>query len=132
MVVEWARGACRRIIGWGAEVGQRGIIGAMNYELHIIQDCPNSELAAGLYRRVLEAAGGDGRDLKIRELASTEEAIALNFHGSPTFTVAGQDLYASDAEPALSCRIYPTSTGLAGLPAFEDLLRRVSEAISKS
>lgn len=104
----------------------------MNYELRIIQDCPNSEPAAELYRRVLEAVGGGVRGLKIRELASAEEAIALNFHGSPTFAVAGQDLFASDAEPALSCRIYPTPTGLAGLPAFEDLLEKVAKAISES
>lgn len=102
----------------------------MDLELRIITDCPNSAPAEELYKKVLDAAQLKSGELKIRELTTEEEAQSLGFHGSPTFTLGGVDLFASTAEPALSCRVYPTPTGLAGLPAFEDLLASVNEAIS--
>ncbi|WP_181149890.1 hypothetical protein [Arthrobacter sp. MYb227] len=104
----------------------------MDFELLIITDCPNSAPAAELFTKVMEAANLNATDLKIRELRSETEAQALGFHGSPTFAVAGQDLFASAAEPALSCRVYPTPTGLAGLPVFEELLESVNKAIAEN
>ena len=104
----------------------------MDFELRIITDCPNSAPAAALFRKAMEAANLNAAELKIHELTSAAEAQAMEFHGSPTFTVAGQDLFASAAEPALSCRVYPTPTGLAGLPVFEDLLESVTKALSEN
>ncbi|MFJ6417762.1 hypothetical protein [Paeniglutamicibacter sp. NPDC091659] len=103
----------------------------MDFELRIIADCPNGSPAGELYLRALEAEGLDAGELRIRELASEEEALDLEFHGSPTFVASGRDLFASGAEPALSCRVYPTQEGLAGLPSFDDLraaLRNAGEA----
>ncbi|MFF5793393.1 hypothetical protein ACFY5D_15215 [Paeniglutamicibacter sp. NPDC012692] len=100
----------------------------MDFELRIIADCPNSDPAGELYRRALEAEGLDAGDLRIRELASDEEARELAFHGSPTFVVSGRDLFASAAEPALSCRVYPAPEGFAGLPSLEDLRAALRDA----
>lgn len=102
----------------------------MDFELRIITDCPNSAPAAELFKSVMESAELNPADLKIRELTSEEEAQTLGFHGSPTFTVAGRDLFVSSAEPALSCRVYRTPTGLWGLPLFEELVASVKQAIT--
>lgn len=107
----------------------------MNFELRIIADCPNSAPARALYLKALAAEGLDTEgleagELSVRELTSEQEARELGFHGSPTFVAAGRDLFASAAEPALSCRVYPTPDGLAGLPSFDDLraaLRKASD-----
>ena len=95
----------------------------MDFELRIIADCPNSDPAGELYLRALAAEGLEAGELRIRELASEEEALELAFHGSPTFVASGRDLFASEAEPALSCRVYPTPEGLAGLPSLRRILR---------
>ena len=89
----------------------------MDFELRIIAGCPNSAPAGELYLRALEAEGMDPGKLRIRELSTEEEARELGFHGSPTFVAGGADLFGSAAEPALSCRVYPTPEGLAGLPS---------------
>lgn len=104
----------------------------MDFELLIITDCPNSAPAAELFKEAMEAADLNAAELKIRELRTEAEAQVVGFHGSPTFTVAGKDLFVSAAEPALSCRIYPTPTGLAGLPVFEELLGLLTKAISEN
>ncbi|GAA1497399.1 hypothetical protein [Paeniglutamicibacter kerguelensis] len=103
----------------------------MDFELRIIAGCPNSDPASELYLRALEAEGMAAGELRIREIASEDVARELAFHGSPTFVASGRDLFASGAEPALSCRVYPTPEGVAGLPPLEDLraaLRNAGEA----
>ena len=89
----------------------------MDFELRIISGCPNSAPAGELYLRALEAEGMDPGRLRVRELSTEKEARELGFHGSPTFVAGGVDLFSSTAEPALSCRVYPSPEGLAGLPS---------------
>lgn len=93
----------------------------MDFELRVMADCPNNGPATELFRRALDAEGFETGDLTVRELASEQDARELGFHGSPTFVVEGTDLFPSEAEPALSCRVYPTPTGFAGLPSLDDL-----------
>lgn len=93
----------------------------MPYELRIIPGCPNSSPALELFRSVLEETGKDSGALRVREIISDEEAVALGFHGSPSFIAGGQDLFPSDGSPALSCRVYPAGGRLAGLPSPESL-----------
>lgn len=100
----------------------------MTYELRIIPDCPNSTAALELFRRALD---GESRaaDVRVVELSSEEQAHSLNFHGSPSFIAGGRDLLPSNTAPALTCRVYQSEAGLAGLPSQKDLqtaLRSVS------
>ncbi|WP_346924977.1 hypothetical protein [uncultured Arthrobacter sp.] len=92
----------------------------MSYELRIIPECPNSAPALELFCRALAAEDADG-ELRVVELDSEEQAESLRFHGSPSFIAAGQDLFPSSASPALTCRVYPSEIGFAGMPSQEEL-----------
>jgi hypothetical protein len=92
----------------------------VTYELKVIPDCPNSTAALELFRRAL-AAENTAADVRVVELSSEEQAHSLNFHGSPSFTAGGRDLFPSTTAPALTCRVYQAEAGLAGLPSQKDL-----------
>ncbi|MBT2586510.1 DsbA family protein [Arthrobacter sp. ISL-95] len=89
----------------------------MDYELRTIPGCPNSGPALELFRQALAAEGRDAGDLLVREVTSEAEAEALNFHGSPSFIVNGQDLFPALSAPALSCRVYASEDTMARLPS---------------
>lgn len=93
----------------------------MNIELLVIADCPNSAPAGALFARALELEGLDSAEVAFREVGTDAEAKIVGFHGSPSFTINGEDLFPSDAEPAVTCRVYPSEQGLSGLPTLEAL-----------
>ncbi|MGP4033511.1 hypothetical protein [Pseudarthrobacter sp. 1C304] len=93
----------------------------MDYELRIIAGCPNSAPALDLFRQALAAENAAG-DVRVVQLDTEEQATALHFHGSPSFIADGLDLFPSPASPALTCRVYKSPAGLAGLPSLADLL----------
>ena len=97
----------------------------MDFELRTIPGCPNSGPALELFRAVLAAGGMDAEHLTLREVTSEDEATELQFHGSPSFIAEGRDLFPAESAPALSCRIYRTGTGIAGIPSAESLLTAV-------
>jgi hypothetical protein len=101
----------------------------MDYELRTIQGCPNSGPALGLFRTALEADGKDASHLRLREVTSEAEAQALHFHGSPSFIAEGRDLFPSETAPALSCRVYLSGHGVAGLPSAESLRTAVRSTL---
>jgi hypothetical protein len=102
----------------------------MVFELRIIQDCPNSAPALELFREVLAAEGRAADLLTVRRVTSDDEAEELQFHGSPSFMADGRDLFPADTAPGLSCRVYPSGHGLAGLPSAESLRAAVSSRLS--
>ncbi|XAS65522.1 hypothetical protein ACOM2C_01570 [Pseudarthrobacter sp. So.54] len=93
----------------------------MDFELRTIPGCPNSDPALELFREVLAAEGKDKEPLSVREVVSDTEAEDLRFHGSPSFTANGGDLFPAETAPALSCRLYDTGRDVAGLPVLESL-----------
>ncbi|MCB5275306.1 hypothetical protein BJG92_02854 [Arthrobacter sp. SO5] len=93
----------------------------MDFELRTIRDCPNSWAALELFRKTLTAEGHAAEQLTIRRVTSEEEAVELQFHGSPSFIADGRDLFPAETAPALSCRLYRSGHGLAGLPSAESL-----------
>jgi len=93
----------------------------MDIELLIISDCPNSAPAGELLARALQLEGVDPTGVVTKEVRTEVEAQALGFHGSPSFTVNGADLFPTDADPAVTCRVYPTPEGLRGLPTLASL-----------
>jgi hypothetical protein len=92
----------------------------VNFELHVIPDCPNSTAALELFRKALTAEKATG-GLRVVEVTSAEQAATLNFHGSPSFIAHGLDLFPSSSAPGIACRVYPTASGMSGLPGQEDL-----------
>jgi hypothetical protein len=93
----------------------------MHVELLTIPGCPHGVFARELFARALELEGADPGLLTVREIATDADAAAAAFHGSPTFTIDGKDLFPSDTEPAVTCRVYPGQHGLSGQPTPESL-----------
>lgn len=100
----------------------------MDFELLTIADCPNDAPAETLFAQALALEGFDAAALSVREVRNDAEAAALRFHGSPSFTANGVDLFPTDAEPAVSCRVYAVSGGLAGTPELESLRSAIKTA----
>nr|WP_202447341.1 hypothetical protein [Streptomyces sp. SID5468] len=83
----------------------------------VVNDCPSQETAAALLRHVLDEAGLPGTPIRTVTVTSQRQAEGLGFTGSPTIRIDGRDPFAEPGRPAgLSCRLYPTASGLAGLP----------------
>ncbi len=104
----------------------------MSYEVRTIPGCPNSGPALELFRKVLRAEGLDAELLTVREISSESEAADVLFHGSPSFTAGGKDLFPSTAGPGLGCRLYPAGRGLSGLPSVESLRAAVRGAAARA
>jgi hypothetical protein len=98
----------------------------MEWEVLHIDDCPNWEEAGRRLRTALIATGHGAESIRFRLLRSSEDAAATAFAGSPTLTLDGVDLIRSQSVTnELACRIYPTPSGLAGLPTVEQLIEGI-------
>ena len=104
----------------------------MDYELRTIPGCPHGGPALELFRAVLTAEGRDSAHLTVREVTSENEAGTLQFHGSPSFMAAGRDLFPAESAPALSCRLYRSEHGVAGLPSAASLRAALRDAGSEA
>lgn len=81
--------------------------------------CPNWETAD---ERVAALAQELEFTVDHRKVATVEEAERLSFRGSPTILVDGRDVFAHGDEPVgLSCRVYQTPQGPAGVPTLSQL-----------
>ena len=98
----------------------------MDLEILHIDDCPNWEEAGSRLRAALDSTGHDGESIGFRLIRTSEDASGTAFAGSPTITLDGVDLIPSQgATGDLACRIYPTPSGLAGLPTVEQLIEGI-------
>jgi hypothetical protein len=89
----------------------------MEVELLVVPECPNETAGTALIRGVLDEMGLSDTPLAVRVVGSAWEAERLGFVGSPTVLVDGADAFPEPGRPpGLACRVYRTSTGLAGLP----------------
>jgi hypothetical protein len=106
--------------------------GGMNIELRTIPGCPHGASAAELFARALKLEGMKPAVLAVREIDTNDAAATFGFHGSPSFIIDGRDLFPLDTEPAVTCRVYPTSAGLAGQPELETLRGAIRVALRAS
>lgn len=91
----------------------------MRIELLYFEGCPHWRTAD---ERLSALDARLGVEVSRRVVASTEEAEALRFAGSPTILVDGRDPFPAGEMPlGLSCRLYPTSDGPAGAPTVAQL-----------
>ncbi|MHA7277784.1 hypothetical protein [Arthrobacter sp. HLT1-21] len=100
----------------------------MECELRVITGCPNTEAARALFARALALESLDATTIRLRVVSTDGQAKALDFHGSPTFVLDGQDAFSASGEPAISCRVYSNGMGLAGLPAISGLRSAIRAA----
>ncbi len=94
-------------------------------DLLYVADCPNVALAR---RRVDEAVARSGAVVTIREreIADVGGAERFAMQGSPTILVDGRDAVARNEGASVSCRLYPTTTGLDGAPTVDQLVRALA------
>ncbi len=98
-------------------------------ELLCSPDCPNRQPARQRLDEALVALGATDAVVEARSVATHEDAEALGFPGSPTFRVDGHDPFpAEETVGGLSCRIYHTPDGPAGVPTVEQLVRALEPA----
>ena len=89
--------------------------------------CPSWQTAL---ERVETASVQAGVPVRVSTVAvtSNEDAERLEFTGSPTILVDGSDPFAQPgARPALACRLYATSDGMAGSPTVDQLVAALAQ-----
>lgn len=103
----------------------------MDIELLVLPDCPNEKAAAERLRQALEDIGLHDTVITTRVITSQAEAERSGFTGSPTIFVDGRDPFADPScPPGLTCRIYRTPRGLAGVPEVGQLRQVLTVAMT--
>ncbi|MFJ3142732.1 thioredoxin family protein [Streptomyces halstedii] len=99
----------------------------MDIELLYFAGCPNWTVAQEHLIAALAAAGRSDVDVKLRAVETDEEAQAVRFPGSPTIHIDGQDPFpAASNSYGLTCRVYSTPGGLAGVPTVDQLVQALT------
>ena len=98
-----------------------GHAGGMDVELLVVPDCPNEAPAYGLTLAALTELNVTA-SVTVTVIDTDEHAQARSFTGSPTFLIEGRDPFAEPgAMVGLACRMYPTPSGLSGVPGRKEL-----------
>ena len=96
------------------------------------EGCPSHGQAADLLQETLDEIGKGDVHVVLREVRTRAEAQQLGFPGSPTLQVGGNDLFPTDAPPALTCRVYRRADGRTSpLPDAEDLAARLRDVLAR-
>jgi hypothetical protein len=112
-------------------IGHPTMMVGMDVELLVLADCPNGPLARGLLRRALDELEMQRVQVRTTTIGSVEQAVRRGFGGSPTILIDGADPFADPGRgPGLSCRLYPTPTGAAGVPSPEHLRLALAAAVA--
>ncbi len=93
----------------------------MKAEVLYVPGCPNLEPARRQVERLLAELGASVPGAGI-EVVDRNAASRLQFIGSPTIRIDGEDVAISDSSPALACRIYVIGDELSGIPS-DDVVR---------
>lgn len=95
----------------------------MKIEILYFAGCPNHEPAERVVREILEELKVEAEisHVDVRDEATAER---VRFPGSPTIRVDGEDVAPDETNGSYSlrCRVYQTSSGMAGVPD-KDLIR---------
>ena len=95
----------------------------MDVTLLYFDDCPNWRTTDARVREALARIGRTDAPVVHRRVTTPEEAEAVQFRGSPTVLIDGRDPFLDrDSPVGLSCRVYRTEDGLAGLPTVDQLV----------
>ena len=92
--------------------------------LLVIEGCPHADAAAANLTAALAQAGVGEAVVAQVVIASARDASTWEFRGSPTVLLDGRDPFAGDAPRSfeVSCRVYLTPGGLAGVPSVQQLV----------
>ena len=83
-------------------------------------DCPNWQAVLEEIKGLLAAKGGEGK-IELIRVASTQEAEHLQFPGSPTVRINGEDVdhEVPSSSSEMACRVYEVDGKLTGRPSME-------------
>jgi hypothetical protein len=99
----------------------------MRVELLYFDGCPHWRLADERLTEALRVLGRGDVRVERHRVETAEQAEELAFLGSPTVRIDGADPFATGNEQVgLSCRLFPTASGLSGSPTTEQLLEVLS------
>ena len=105
-----------------AIAAERRIMGVMDVELLVVQECPNEASAARLLRTALDDIGLPDTEFDTTVVGGQRDAERRGFTGSPAFCVDGCDLFREPGRPAsLSCRLYRSADRVGGVPDLVEL-----------
>lgn len=105
----------------------------MRIELLVVPGCPNAQPAADRLRQALDELGLTDATFASRTITQQSEAAAAHFTGSPTILINGHDPFAERCRPpGVTCRMYRTPHGLAGLPETGQLREALAGASALS
>lgn len=96
----------------------------MRIDFLYFEDCPSHEQALERLRKVLKEEGVEAK-IAVTEVTTDEQALDLEFAGSPTIRIEGRDIDPHLEQPnyALACRTYHLEDGrISPLPS-ETMIR---------
>lgn len=90
------------------------------------EGCPSWRAAGQRLREALDELGRVDTAVTFQPVDAG--TAVTEFPGSPTFIIDGMDLFPIGTQPGgLSCRVYQTAAGLAGVPTVADLVAALRE-----
>ena len=104
----------------------------MHIDFFYFEECPSHEQALERLRKVAAEEGVEA-DISVVEVRTEEQALDLEFAGSPTILVEGRDISPHLELPnyALTCRAYQLEDGrISPLPS-EAMIRRTIKAVAE-
>ncbi len=77
-------------------------------EFQFFDGCPNATQTLKNLKELIKENIINDRDLKITEIKEADEAVKLNFQGSPTILINGIDIYSNEIpkNSNYSCLVY--------------------------
>ena len=103
----------------------------MTVELLWWEGCPSTERALAAVREAVAELGLSDVEVRMREIATDDDARDAGFVGSPTILIDGADLVpaADDEHIGLSCRVYRRRDGrISPIPDPDDLREALQRA----
>jgi hypothetical protein len=104
----------------------------MTVEVLYVPGCPNYRPALERIQKVLTS---ERLQAEVREISvsSAAQAAGLNFPGSPTIRVNGEDVAPDEASrPGLACRLYANQSGVPSEEALRSAVLRAREGRHES
>ena len=97
----------------------------MQIDLLYFDGCPSWQAGLENLKAALTAEGMQA-EIRLVQVKDDAEAARLNFLGSPSFRVNGEDLWPEQSDQyAFSCRVYSTPLGMKGAPNVEMLRQKL-------
>ena len=105
----------------------------MRIDFLYFEDCPSHEQALDRLQKVLKEEGVQA-EIEVIEVTTEEQALDVEFPGSPTIRIEDRDIDPVLEHPnyALSCRTYHLEDGrISPLPS-EAMIRRAIESAAQT